>query len=128
MIGKLIYATLKNNTEVNSIVEGRIFPVKGDQSEVLPAIIYIIENEESLNPPGMDKLLEHQVRISLYGDNYIILDTLGDAVQTALENATAPTGFEFEAAYLMDLDDGIDHEINAYNKDLVMRILTHKTI
>ena len=128
MIGKYIYSTLRANTDITDIVADRIFPLKGDASETLPAIVYILESEENMSPPGMATMSEFTVRISLYGNDYIELDDLADYVGTSLdESPVSPTGHVIEAAYLMDSDDGFDHEINAYSRDLVFRILTHKT-
>lgn len=128
MIGELIYTSLSTDSAVASIVGSRIYPLKGDQEAVLPAVIYVVESEINLDPAAMTRHSEFDVRLSLYGNNYLELDSLSTAVQNAIENATAPDGYTFEAAYLVDLDDGIDEEIQAYSKDIIMKILTHKNI
>ncbi len=127
MIAELIYGTLMANTAIQAIVAGRIYPLQGNQTATLPAIIYVIEGEERTAPAGMNEMFEHQVRISMYSTNYLELDTLSDLVQDALDpSPVVPTGYNFEGAYLIDTDEGIDQNINAYNKDLVIRIFTNK--
>jgi len=127
MIGQFIYSTLTGNTALAALVGTKVFPTRGSQDVSLPSLVYLITNREELNPPGMAEMTDYTVQISIYDDDYLNIDAITEAIITALDTPTNPTGYSIEAVYLDDQDDGIDDEINAYARDLNFRILTHKT-
>ena len=128
MIGTFLYNTLRNNTEVSAIVGNKIYPLRGEQDVLLPAIIYNVESKEITEPNGMGIQSDYLVRITAYSKSYLQLDDICNAVENALNMPDNPTGYTIEACFLEDTDDGIDDEIESFSREMLFRILTHKNL
>ncbi len=85
-IAHLVYAKLAGNSGVAALVSTRIYPVILPQDPTTPAISYQrISNTEQ---DGTSTLRETRYQVDCWDDDFSSVQSLADAVRTALEEWT----------------------------------------
>lgn len=94
MIGKVIYGILFNDANVNALVSDRIFPNVIRTAEVMPAIVYDVQNTKPSNTKnGASKLDVISVDITCMGESHSDVSDLAAKVKRAMDyNSTDEYG------------------------------------
>ena len=85
-IANLLYSKLAGTTAVSTIVSTRIYPVIMPQDPTVPAISY--QQISMTEQDGTSTLREQRYQVDCWDDDFAGVQTLGDAVQAALEEWT----------------------------------------
>ena len=129
MIEQFIYQTLVAQSAIVAIAGQRIHPVQGDETAVLPAIVFNVENTDTTAPTGTNTMTDYIVRVACYAAKFDTVEQLADLVNDCLSDNTkhvTPSGYTIEACYPESRDTGVDNEINAFAMEQTFKIFTHK--
>src|SRR5687767_13927197 len=87
MIGKAIYSILTGNPDFVALVGNRVYPLKIEQGEALPAVTYQkISNTPSPCKDAVSGVDRFRVQINIYAEKYSQQEQLGGIIRTALDN------------------------------------------
>lgn len=113
-VGKAIYSILRNDGDVNSLVDTRIFPLVAKNDTRFPFIIYDVgsENPEDTKD-GVSTLDVDSVMVSVYSQSYEEASDLARKVRTALDRVSGSyEGVEVQSIQYNGLNEIFDENVS----------------
>tara|TARA_R110000744_G_scaffold275623_2_gene388440 strand:+ start:6444 stop:6845 length:402 start_codon:yes stop_codon:yes gene_type:complete len=110
--GLAIYNILSNDTDVETLVESRIFPNVAKNSTQFPFIIYDVNGETPTNDKdGVSTLDTDSLMVSCYSKTYIEAADLALKIRTALDRVKGTFGgVEVQSIQYVGYDDLFDDD------------------
>ena len=91
-IGLAIYDVLFNDTDVNALVETKIFPNVAPQTTEFPFLIYdVVGSDPNDTKSGVSELDINSVMISCYSETYSQASDLANKVRIAMDRLAEST-------------------------------------
>lgn len=87
-VGAAIYELLKNDSAVNALVSGRIFPELAVEGDAAPYIVYSIVSNTPVDTKDSAPVDEAAVEIFSVASTYAVANDLADKVRAALSRKT----------------------------------------
>lgn len=84
-VGLAIYNLLKNDSAVNTLVSGRIYPELAKEGVLMPYIVYSVVSNSPSDTKDGTPIDEAQCEIFSVGQNYEACNNLADEVRAALD-------------------------------------------
>ena len=84
-VGLAIYNLLKNDSAVNTLVSGRIYPELAKEGVLMPYIVYSVVSNSPSDTKDGTPIDEAQCEIFSVGQNYQACNNLADEVRAALD-------------------------------------------
>ena len=84
-VGAAIYELLKNDSAVNALVSGRIFPELAVEGDAAPYIVYSIVSNTPVDTKDSAPVDEAALEIFSVASTYAVANDLADKVRAALD-------------------------------------------
>jgi hypothetical protein len=128
MIGKAIATLLKENTALIALVpEVNIYPYVINENTQLPAIIYTVDNLDTVY--DKDGWCQDDWRFSVisFSDNYSTLQNIVEQIRLSLElKRGIEEGIYFKQIYLTGQSEGYNISEDVFMNKLTFEFLTYK--
>lgn len=117
--GKAIYNILSNDSDVNSAVNGRIYPVRGTQGVSFPYIVYSLVSSPPVNVKQAKAPVDQPTyQISVFGKTKTEVADISDKVRSAMER----TSGTFKGIDVADIS--YDGTQDLYDEDQDVHLMT----
>lgn len=128
MIGKVIATLLKENTALIALVpEANIYPYVMNENTQLPAIIYTVDNLDTVY--DKDGWCQDEWRFSVisFCENYSLLQNIVEQIRAALElKRGTDEGINYKQIYLTGQSEGYNISEDVFMNKLTFEFLTYK--
>jgi hypothetical protein len=128
MIGKVIATLLKENTALIALVpEVNIYPYVINENTQLPAIIYTVDNLDTVY--DKDGWCQDDWRFSVisFSDNYSTLQNIVEQIRLSLElKRGTDEGIDYKQIYLTGQSEGYNISEDVFMNKLTFEFLTYK--
>lgn len=107
-----IYTTLRDNAQVNTLLQGKIYPQIAPQGVIAPYATYTVVSSLPERCKTETTSNTHRVQVSVFSENYAELQNITQAVRAALDRTTTQ-GVRCDYANAVDLyepDDLLRHK------------------
>ena len=120
-LGKAIYKILSDDSTVSGYVSTRIYPLRINQNDALPAITYEVLNsvpsDTKGGTTGKSKLDVLRLEILSYSTTYIEVQNIKAGIRSVLDRYSGTpsgTGVKIDSIQYADEEDDYDNNKNAY--------------
>ena len=114
--GKAIYSILTSDSDVNAIVNTRVYPQIAAQEAAFPFVVYVLQNvDPSDTKSGVSTLDEVRYDIIVASEAYAEASDLTNKIRTALDRYTGTVaGVVIDSIQFIDLDVNNDPGTETY--------------
>lgn len=127
MITRAIYTLLTTNTTLTGLVSTNIFPLKTPQATAAPFIVYAVMTEPVDTKDGVATQEMHDVQITAFSKGYENLQSIKDAVKSALDRKTGTISSEkIQTVVFVDDREDYDQNLALYKCDMLFTIRRNK--
>lgn len=115
-VGKAIYDILINDTDVNDLVSGRIYPVWADLTGTKPFLIYKVDDNAPSDTKDSGQALDQiQLEIFSFAETYDESSDLMKKVRDAIDRYSGTNaGVVIQSIQYLEEKDDFDQELNNY--------------
>jgi hypothetical protein len=128
MIGKVIATLLKDNTALIALVpEVNIYPYVINENTQLPAIIYTVDNLDTVYDKDGWCQDEWQFSVISFSDNYSTLQNIVEQIRLSLElKRGTDEGIDYKQIYLTGQSEGYNISEDVFMNKLTFEFITYK--
>ena len=125
MIGIALHTILKGSTELETLIEDKIFPYVIDEEVLLPALVYRVN---SIEPQySKDECFQDitTIEIVAFSDGYKNCLQIINEARKALESYKGELeGINITSTRIQNITEGYDFELNTYYSKIILTIKT----
>lgn len=125
-----IFQLITSDTAISTMVDDRVYPLKRNQGDELPAITYRrVSSVREYSDDGMVKLFDQSYDLHLYTESYSDLQNLTDAIEDLSGKSGIYGGYKIR--YVMIRETGDDDIIDQsdqliYTQQMEIKITLEK--